>query len=88
MDGNYSLHKKKKEGDTDDVALAEGESFFVPNKLIQPHLDSAKNQPKRRGRAGGKNKGNSKGKAKEGGEQEDGDEDKDKDKDSPVRKSI
>ncbi len=48
MDGNYSLHKKTKEGDADDVALAEGQNFFVPKSLIEPHLEAAKNKPKHR----------------------------------------
>ncbi|KAI0702190.1 hypothetical protein C8Q76DRAFT_566227, partial [Earliella scabrosa] len=30
MDGNYSLRKKTKEGDADNVALSEGQGVFVP----------------------------------------------------------
>lgn len=57
MDGNYSLHKKTKEGDADDVALAEGQNFFVPKSLIEPHLEAAKNKPKRRQAAKAHNSG-------------------------------
>ncbi|KAI0352177.1 hypothetical protein OH77DRAFT_1460988 [Trametes cingulata] len=64
-DGNYSLQKKTKPDDAADVALSDGQGFFIPHSKMYDELTKKYNANKGTGKRKGPGKGKSKGKGKE-----------------------
>lgn len=66
VDGNHSLHKKTKPGDTNDIALSHKQGFFVPDEEVAPYMEKKYGKTAEASQTGHKRK--RKGKGKAGGE--------------------